>query len=282
MPRPAYPPDWSSMIRGLQTGLRRAYTAAQTRVRYAAIRAASIVVGEANSTTISIDPRPGGGELPRLRFTSPSRVGHADLAATAAGDAEIGSVLNSVRDADNETYIVLTPASAVIGTRVDGTVVARAQIAPARSDLRAIDSAGTLRSVVGAAPNSAAIVAYRANGTIAAALIVEDTGTISWVGSWSPSINSAAAARAEVDQDSGAEVADMPLADQVAALRAEVADMPLADQVAALRAEVDQVRAALDQVRATLAEMPRFRSLSPEEASARLGDLGLDGEEPPP
>lgn len=267
MPRPAYPPDWSGMIRGLQTSVKRAYTAAQTRVRYAAIRAAAIVVGEANSTTITIDPRPGGGELPRLRFTSPSRVGHADLAVSAAGDAEIGTVLNSVRDADNETYIVLNPASAVIGTRVDGTVVARAQIAPARSDLRAIDSAGTLRSVVGAAPNSAAIVAYRANGTIAAALIVEDTGTISWVGSWSPSINSARAATvAEVDQDSGA----------------EVADMPLADQVAALRAKLDQVRAELDQVRATLAEMPRFRSLSPEEAAARLGDLGLDGEEPPP
>src|SRR5690606_26715666 len=117
------------------------------------------VVGEANSTTISIDPRPGGAGLPRLRFTSPSRVGHADLAATAAGDAEIGTVLNSVRDADNETYIVLTPASAAFWTGVDGTVVPRARFAPARSDLRAIDSAGPLRPVVGAAPNSAAIVA---------------------------------------------------------------------------------------------------------------------------
>src|SRR5690606_29711788 len=117
---------------------------------------------------------------------------------------------------------------------------------------------------------------------IAAALIVEDTGTISWVGSWSPTSNSArAATAAEVDQDSSAEVAALRAKlDQDSG--AEVTDMPLADQVAALRAELDQVRAELDQVRATLAEMPRFRSLSPEEAAARLGDLGLDGEEPPP
>ncbi|MBB6173713.1 hypothetical protein HNR23_003773 [Nocardiopsis mwathae] len=53
MPIPAYPPDWSSAWSGLQKRLRTARTAAQSRVRFAAVRAAGILVGGGGSLQVA-------------------------------------------------------------------------------------------------------------------------------------------------------------------------------------------------------------------------------------
>ncbi|MBB6173714.1 hypothetical protein HNR23_003774 [Nocardiopsis mwathae] len=53
MMAPAYPPDWSSRWNELQRKARTAYTAAQSRVRFAAVRAAGILVGGGGSLQVA-------------------------------------------------------------------------------------------------------------------------------------------------------------------------------------------------------------------------------------
>ncbi|GAA1994429.1 hypothetical protein GCM10009799_20680 [Nocardiopsis rhodophaea] len=84
MPRPLYPSDIGGRIRRLEDRTREAWTAAQSRARFAAIRAASIVIGTATGNQITIDPDSSGAE-PRIRFTLPDSAGTARLSATLDG-----------------------------------------------------------------------------------------------------------------------------------------------------------------------------------------------------
>ncbi|MEE2041288.1 hypothetical protein Q8791_29090 [Nocardiopsis sp. CT-R113] len=95
MPRPAYPPDWSSTVRGLQNGVKAAYTAAQTRVRYSAIRAASILIGAAGALGVA-----GATEAQRILYVGRDEGGTGSR--LWLGRPKDGSAVLDLRAAEGE------------------------------------------------------------------------------------------------------------------------------------------------------------------------------------
>lgn len=69
MPRPTYPADIGETIRSIRQTARDAWTGAQSRARYAVIRAAGIIIGERPGQWIGIDPGTTGGAA-RIRLAT--------------------------------------------------------------------------------------------------------------------------------------------------------------------------------------------------------------------
>jgi len=99
---PAYPPDWATTWKNVQQGLKQAYTGAQSRVRYAAIRAASLVLGAEQGARIVIDPTGGVGAAPAIIFRPQEGNKVATLLATSAqyADEVTVGILGGVNNAD--------------------------------------------------------------------------------------------------------------------------------------------------------------------------------------
>lgn len=90
---PAYPPDWATTWQNVQRGLKQAYTGAQSRVRYAAIRAASLVLGAEQGARIVIDPTGGDASAPAIIFRPQTGSKVAVLEATSAQYADEVTVI---------------------------------------------------------------------------------------------------------------------------------------------------------------------------------------------
>lgn len=274
MPRPAYPPDWSSTIRGLQTGLRRAYTAAQTRIRYAAIRAASIILGEENSNRITIDPDPGG-IAPRITVNTAS--GESRLFAmdggigmvagpldpadptqlTGTGGAVVANLGFSALSAIDDRGDVVAQARAWLSEiallyATGGTTIGRIRANSDRAEVYHRDYGWVLIDSDGVF-----LGAHDGSGGYAAYMWIRSDGTIATYES------GAAAASAE----SGETLSSTTGVDALAT--EPDGEESLADQVARLRADVDELAAQV-------AAMPRFVHVSADQVPQP------PAEEPPP
>jgi len=112
---PAYPPDWATTWKNVQQGLKAAYTGAQSRVRYAAIRAASLVLGAEQGARITIDPRGGDASAPSITFRPQTGSKVATLQATSAQYAdEVTVILRGGVDKSETAYTEVTMGGGII------------------------------------------------------------------------------------------------------------------------------------------------------------------------
>lgn len=99
MPKPNYPDDAGRTLNRINSRAREAWTAAQSRTRYAVIRAASIIVGAATGNRITIQPDVQG-TTPRIEVQTSQGV----MSLLAVGDT-IALVTGIDPGADDVTYV---------------------------------------------------------------------------------------------------------------------------------------------------------------------------------
>ncbi|WDZ91136.1 hypothetical protein [Nocardiopsis sp. HUAS JQ3] len=270
MPRPAYPPDWSTTVRGLQAGVRAAYTAAQTRVRYAAIRTASIIIGPQVGAQITIDPGDdSAGVLPHVRIASAGGdgflVGQADSvglgsALRTTDDHEFGGI--SVGGGAESAYVraIVTEGGAGrarMELRADGAHL----YAIGEAEIRSGYAGGSSPYGVARTDTDGAVLAcYSATGAALATVRARADGTVAVYQS------AAAAAASSSAPTTFARTAETTVADPGP-------DADPADQTAFLRDVVERQAAELAELRDRLDRMPRF-----EVATADDADWAEEGE----
>lgn len=76
---PPYPPDWASKIKALEEKVKAAFTAAQSRVKFAKILAAALTVGAEGGRRIVINPSGLGGNVSIRFFPEGAPVDYAEI-----------------------------------------------------------------------------------------------------------------------------------------------------------------------------------------------------------
>lgn len=125
---PAYPPDWATTMKEVQKGLKAAMTSAQTRVRYAAIRASRLIIGPQQGARIEIDPSGGPNGAPSITFRPQQGSKVATMIATSdTWPDEVTVVLRGGTNNQDSVYTQVTMGGGIARLSVhdagDGSIL---------------------------------------------------------------------------------------------------------------------------------------------------------------